>query len=181
MSVSIEPADPSVGHFTITAHRSLSDATLCRVLIIGGLIGLSVDLALFVAFGAVVGIITLFDLLFVGLALGLHQRAARAREEIVVARNGVFIILVPANGRPRQAGHLPLMGIELTSVEDPDGEIERLMLGSAHRRMAIGQALLPSERRGFRDALLQSLCEAGARPMHRRDSKSQASQAIAWH
>jgi uncharacterized membrane protein len=181
MSVSIQSTEPSLGHFTITAHRSLSDTALRRILIVGGLIGAGFDLALFLAFGAVVGLITLFDLLFLGLALGLHQRGARAREEIVVASNGVFLSRVPASGQSQQVGQFPLIGIELTSVESPDGEIERLMLGTAHRRVAIGQALLPSERRGFRDALLQCLREAGVRPLHRRESRSTASAAIASH
>lgn len=181
MSVSIHPAHASVGHFTITAHRSLSDDGLRRILIVGGLIGAGFDLALFLAFGAVVGVITLFDLLFLGFALNLHQRGAQAREEIVVDASGVIVSEVPPNGEPRQIGHFPLIGIEVTSVKDPDGEIERLMLGTVHRRISIGQALLPTERRGFRDALLQCLREAGARPLHRQESRSTRSSAIAWH
>lgn len=179
MSVVLSPAAPFSGHFTITAHRSLSDAALRRILIIGGLIGASLDLTLFLTFGAIVGIITLFDLLFLGLALGLHQRGARASEEIIVATNGVFLVRVPASRQSQQVGHFPLLGIELTSVESADGEIDRLLLGSGQRRLTIGQALLPTERSGFRDALLQSLRDAGARPRQRRERPRWASTAVA--
>lgn len=179
MSVHLQPHEPLFARFNITAHRSLSDAALRRILIIGGTAGIAFDLTLFIAFGAVVGIITLFDLLFLGLALSLHQRGARSSEEISVASNGLFIRRVLANGVVQEIAQFTLYGLEVTSVEDADGEIRRIAVGSRGRRITIGQALLPNERSGFRDALLKSLADAGARPVHRRDIDRSASAAYA--
>jgi len=168
-SIAASPAEGYFGHFTITPHRSFSGAAMRRLLFFGAIAGTLFDLALWLLFGWIVGVITLFDIAFLGLALALHQSGGAAVEDVIVASNGIFVRRLSSRGSLRFAGHLPLRPLEVRRYDDGDYGCRSIELVGASQRFVVGAALQPDERTAFHAALVDALKAAGAMPRLRTD------------
>lgn len=153
--------DTLYGNFTIRPHRSMSDHGMFRLLLVVGVTGGLFDLALFLHFGWIVGVITLVDIVFVGIALAVSQRERHANETVVVFGDGVQVERRSASGRLLFSHWLPLFPIAVRYSNDRSGA-GHVELVSGGREVRIAAALLPNERESFCTALLDSLERAGA-------------------
>ena len=155
--------DPKIFSAVITPHRSLGPkGFVIFMLCLGGLSFVSG--VAFVAMGAwpVCGFFGL-DVLLVYLAFRANYRSARAYEEVTVTASELKVRQVGHRGRVREWTLNPVW-VKLDRIVHEEFGIERLFLVSRGRRLTIGQALSPDEKKDFASALSAAIGEAKRGP-----------------
>jgi uncharacterized membrane protein len=155
--------DPKIFWAIITPHRSLGPrGFLIFMLCLGGLSFISG--AVFVSLGAwpVSGFFGL-DVLLVYFAFRANYRSARAYEEVTVTASELTVRKVSHRGGVRQWALNPLW-VRLERIVHEEFGIERLVLVSRGRRLAVAGFLSPDEKASFARALTGALGEARRGP-----------------
>jgi uncharacterized membrane protein len=157
------PAEPALFSAVITPHRSLSSTGfLIFMLCIGGVSFVSGVVFLMLGAWPVFGFLGL-DVLLVYWAFRANFRAARAYEEVTVTATELTVRKVNQRGAVRVWTLNPLW-VQLDRIVHEEFGVERLFLVSRGRRLTIGQALSPDEKKDFASALSAALGEARRGP-----------------
>ncbi len=151
--------EPTIFSAVITPHRSLNNVGFLVLMIIFGTVSFFAGL-FFLAEGAwpVVGFFGL-DVLLLYWAFRLNYRAADAYEEVMVTSSKLTVRKVSHRGRAREWELNPLW-VRLEQVVQEEFGIERLLLVSRGRRLAVANFLAPNEKASFAKALGAALAEA---------------------
>jgi uncharacterized membrane protein len=103
------------------------------------------------------------DVLLVYWAFRANFRAARAYEEVTVTATELTVRKVSQRGAVRVWTLNPLW-VQLDRIVHEEFGVERLFLVSRGRRLSIGAALSPDEKKDFASALSAALGEAKRGP-----------------
>jgi uncharacterized membrane protein len=103
------------------------------------------------------------DVLLVYWAFRANFRAARAYEEVTVTATELTVRKVNQRGAVRIWTLNPLW-VQLDRIVHEEFGVERLFLVSRGRRLTIGQALSPDEKKDFASALSAAIGEAKRGP-----------------
>jgi len=157
------PAEAAIFSAVITPHRSLSSTGFLIVMLaIGGISFVSGVVFLLLGAWPVFGFLGL-DVLLVYWAFRANFRAARAYEEVTVTATELTVRKVNPRGTVRVWTLNPLW-VQLDRIVHEEFGVERLFLVSRGRRLTIGQALSPDEKKDFASALSAALGEAKRGP-----------------
>ena len=163
MNADNDDLEPTIFSAVITPHRSLpSFGFLVLMLAFGGIS--FVTGALFMITGAwpVFGFFGLDVLLLYG-AFQLNYRHAQAYEEVEVTSTKLTVRKVNHRGRAREWVLNPLW-VRLVKVVHEDFGIERLLLVSRGKQLAIASFLSPDEKESFAREFGNALDEAKRGP-----------------
>jgi len=155
--------EPTLFSAVITPHRSLPHFGFLVLMIAFGAISFITGV-MFVLSGAwpVFGFFGL-DVLLLYWAFRMNYRAAFAYEEVEVTCSRLIVRKVSHRGRAREWVLNPLW-VRLIKVTHEDFGIERLLLISRGRQLAIGSFLGPDEKESFARELTTALGEARRGP-----------------
>ena len=160
MSADNDPrTEPTLFSATLTPHRSLGPTGFLILMACFG--GASfVTGMVFVMLGAwpVFGFLGL-DVVLVYLAFRINYRAAKAYEEVTVTPSELTVRKVNRLGFAREWSANPLW-VRLQQDVHAEFGVERLLLISRGRRLAIAGFLSPQEKQSFAEALSQALFKA---------------------
>jgi uncharacterized membrane protein len=155
--------EPTIFSAVITPHRSLPHLGFLVLMIAFGTVSFITGV-MFMLTGAwpVFGFFGL-DVLLLYWAFRLNYRAARAYEEVEVTCARLTVRKVSPQGRVREWALNPLW-VRLIKVAHEDFGIEKLLLVSRGRQLAIGAFLSPDEKESFAAELNKALSEARRGP-----------------
>jgi uncharacterized membrane protein len=155
--------DPKIFSAIITPHRSLSPRGFLVLMLCLGALSFASGIV-FVSIGAwpVFGFFGL-DVLLVYFAFRANFRAARAYEEVTVTASELTVRKVSQRGGVREWTLNPVW-VQLERIVHEEFGIQRLLLVSRGRRLAIANFLAPHERESFARALSAALGEAKRGP-----------------
>lgn len=156
--------EPTIFSVVITPHRSLPHIGFLVLMIAFGAISFIAGV-FFVMSGAwpVFGFFGL-DVLLLYWAFRLNYRAAKAYEEVEVTCARLTVRKVDPRGRAREWVLNPLW-VKLIKIAHEDFGIEKLLLVSRGRQLAIGNFLSPDEKESFAAELNKALGEARRGPV----------------
>jgi len=155
--------EPTIFSAVITPHRSLGRVGFLVLMGIFGAISFIAGL-LFLVAGAwpVFGFFSL-DMLLLYWAFRLSYRHAHAYEEVEVTSSALTVRKVSHHGASREWVLNPLW-VKLDKVVHEEFGIERLLLVSRGKRLAIASFLSPHEKASFAQELGAALSEARRGP-----------------
>ena len=155
--------EPTIFSATITPHRSLPHFGFLVLMIAFGTVSFITG-AMFMMTGAwpVFGFFGL-DVLLLFWAFRLNYRAAMAYEEVEMTCSRLTVRKVSHRGRAREWVLNPLW-VRLVKVAHEDFGIEKLLLVSRGRQLAIASFLGPDEKEAFARELNNALGEARRGP-----------------
>jgi len=155
--------EPTIFSAVITPHRSLPHFGFLVLMIAFGAISFITGV-MFMMTGAwpVFGFFGL-DVLLLYWAFRLNYRAAQAYEEVEVTCSRLTVRKVNHRGRAREWVLNPLW-VRLVKVAHEDFGIEKLLLVSRGRQLAIANFLGPDEKESFARELNNALSEARRGP-----------------
>jgi uncharacterized membrane protein len=159
MTADNDDLEPTIFSAVITPHRSLNNVGFLVLMIVFGGVSFAAGM-LFLVEGAwpVFGFFGL-DVLLLYWAFRLNYRAADAYEEVMVTPSRLRVRKVSHRGRAREWELNPLW-VKLEKVVQEEFGIERLLLVSRGRRLAVANFLGPREKESFAKALGAALAEA---------------------
>jgi uncharacterized membrane protein len=155
--------EPPIFSAVLTPHRSLSRQGFAVLMLVLGLISFATGMVFFLA-GAwpVLGFCGL-DVLLIYWAFQVSYRRAEAYEQVTVTPSELTVRKVSHRGRISEWTLNPLW-VQLDRVVHAEFGIERLVLVSRGRRLAIAGFLGPQEKESFALALAAALGEAKRGP-----------------
>lgn len=155
--------EPTIFSAVITPHRSLNSVGFLVLMIVFGTASFVTGIA-FLLMGAwpVFGFMGL-DVLLLYWALRLSYRQAAAFEEVTVTASRLTVRKVSQHGRVREWALNPLW-TRLEKVMLEEFGIQRLLLVSRGRHLAVANFLSPSEKASFARALGAAISEAKRGP-----------------
>jgi uncharacterized membrane protein len=159
MTVDNNELEPTIFSAVITPHRSLGRIGFLVLMVAFGAVSFLAGLA-FLIDGAwpVFGFFGL-DVLLLYWAFRLNYRHAKAYEEVAVTCSRLTVRKVNHRGRVREWVLNPLW-VKLDKVAHEDYGIERLLLISRGKQLAIASFLSPDEKASFAQQLGNALSEA---------------------
>ncbi len=151
--------EPTIFSAVITPHRSLNNVGFLVLMIIFGAVSFFAGM-FFLAEGAwpVFGFFAL-DVLLLYWAFRFNYRTADAYEEVMLTSSRLKVRKVSHRGRAREWELNPLW-VRLEKVVQEEFGIERLLLVSRGKRLAVANFLGPHEKESFAKALGTALAEA---------------------
>ena len=163
MSADNNELEPTIFSAVITPHRSLPHLGFLVLMIAFGTVSFITGV-MFMLTGAwpVFGFFGL-DVLLLYWAFRANYRAARAYEEVEVTCARLMVRKVSPRGRVREWALNPLW-VRLIKVVHEDFGIEKLLLVSRGRQLAVGTFLSPDEKESFAAELTKALSEARRGP-----------------
>ncbi len=163
MSADNGELEPTIFSAVITPHRSLPHFGFLVLMIAFGTVSFITGV-MFMVTGAwpVFGFFGL-DVLLLFWAFRLNYRAALAYEEVEVTCSRLTVRKVSPRGRAREWVLNPLW-VRLVKVAHEDFGVEKLLLVSRGRQLAIASFLSPDEKEGFARELNNALSEARRGP-----------------
>jgi uncharacterized membrane protein len=155
--------EPTIFSAVITPHRSLNSVGFLVLMIVFGTASFVTGMA-FLLMGAwpVFGFMGL-DVLLLYWALRLNYRQAAAFEEVTVTASRLTVRKVSHRGRVREWVLNPLW-TRLEKVMLEEFGIQRLLLVSRGRHLAVANFLSPGEKANFARALGAAISEAKRGP-----------------
>ena len=155
--------EPTIFSTVITPHRSLPSTGFLVLMVAFGAVSFIAGMV-FLMLGAwpVFGFFGL-DVLLLYWAFRLNYRAAQAYEEVEVTCSRLTVRKVNHRGRAREWVLNPLW-VRLVKVAHEDFGIEKLLLVSRGRQLAIANFLGPDEKESFARELNNALSEARRGP-----------------
>jgi uncharacterized membrane protein len=159
MTVDNNELEPTIFSAVITPHRSLGRIGFLVLMVAFGAVSFLAGMA-FLIDGAwpVFGFFGL-DVLLLYWAFRLNYRHAKAYEEVAVTCSRLTVRKVNHRGRVREWVLNPLW-VKLDKVAHEDYGIERLLLISRGKQLAIASFLSPDEKASFAQQLGNALSEA---------------------
>jgi uncharacterized membrane protein len=159
MTADNDDLEPTIFSAVITPHRSLNNVGFLVLMIVFGGVSFAAGM-LFLVEGAwpVFGFFGL-DVLLLYWAFRLNYRSADAFEEVMVTPSRLKVRKVSHRGRAREWELNPLW-VKLEKVVQEEFGIERLLLVSRGKRLAVANFLGPREKESFAKALGAALAEA---------------------
>jgi len=159
--------EPTIFSAQITPHRSLSHVGfLVLMLVFGGISFVTGMLFMMTGAWPICGFFGL-DVLLLYWAFRLNYRHALAYEEVEVTSSRLTVRKVSHRGRAREWVLNPLW-VRLVKVAHEDFGIEKLLLVSRGRQLAIANFLSPDEKASFAFELDNALSEARRGPTRTR-------------
>jgi uncharacterized membrane protein len=159
MAADNDDLEPTIFSAIITPHRSLNNVGFLVLMIVFGGVSFAAGV-MFLLEGAwpVFGFFGL-DVLLLYWAFRFNYRSADAYEEVMVTPSRITVRKVSHRGRAREWELNPLW-VKLEKVVQEEFGIERLLLVSRGKRLAVANFLGPNEKESFAKALGAALAEA---------------------
>jgi uncharacterized membrane protein len=151
--------EPTILSAVLTPHRSLGHVGFLVLMIVFGVVSF-ISGMVFLLMGAwpVFGYFGL-DVLLLYWAFRLNYRQAAAYEQVTVTPTALKVRKVSPGGTAREWVLNPLW-VKLDKVVHEEYGVERLLLVSRGKHLAIGNFLGPDEKASFAQALGEALSEA---------------------
>jgi uncharacterized membrane protein len=151
--------EPTIFSAVLTPHRSLGHVGFLVLMIVFGVVSF-ISGMVFLLMGAwpVFGYFGL-DVLLLYWAFRLNYRQAAAYEQVTVTPTALKVRKVSPGGTAREWVLNPLW-VKLDKVVHEEYGVERLLLVSRGKHLAIGNFLGPDEKASFAQALGEALSEA---------------------
>src|SRR5487761_2231838 len=151
--------EPTIFSAVLTPHRALGNiGFLVLMIVLGGVSFISGMAFLLMGAWPVFGYFGL-DVLLLYWAFRLNYRQAAAYEQVTVTATALKVRKVSPGGTSREWVLNPLW-VKLDSVVHEEYGVERLLLVSRGKQLAIGNFLGPDEKASFAQALGNALSEA---------------------
>jgi uncharacterized membrane protein len=149
-------------------HRTLSDRGV--TIFVLSLAGIAAGVCVLLLWSGLWPIVPFVagDAVFLAVAMKICVADRAASEMIRFDRNGVRIATFDRRSRKVREEHLPLYGLTLERVTDPDFGLKSLYLSLRGRGVEIARGLAPQQRAQFAETLEVALGAAGL-PLWRRD------------
>ena len=151
--------EPTIFSAVITPHRSLNNVGFLVLMIIFGAVSFFSGVLFLVEGAWPVFAFFGLDVLLLYWAFRLNYRSADAYEEVMVTSSKLTVRKVSHRGRAREWELNPLW-VRLEKVVQEEFGIERLLLVSRGKRLAVANFLAPNEKESFAEALGAALNEA---------------------
>ncbi|BBE74461.1 DUF2244 domain-containing protein [Oharaeibacter diazotrophicus] len=145
----------------ITPHRSLDGRAFLLFAAAVVVVATVVALAFATSRHWPVAVFVAGDAIFLIAAVGGHRARRVGWERVVVERGRVVLASGDGRGREAPARSLPVFGLRVEHVVDPDYGSRALALVLRGERIVLAHALSPAERSAFCDALVAALAAAG--------------------
>ncbi|MDX2104194.1 MAG: DUF2244 domain-containing protein [Alphaproteobacteria bacterium] len=163
------PVSISLFDTVLTPHQSLPDALWTPVAATIALVALASQALLLLADLGIVAAFVGLDAAGLLVALAVSRRHRRRSERIIVAAGRLERTQYDWQGPLFARDYLPLFGLRLEVVDDPDHGLLSLAACLRNQRLVLGRDLSPGERQELIDGLTTALARDGLYlPVHRQ-------------